>query len=252
MLPRLAYTALIAGLVVAGVVLFAQDVKVEYRVLATTRTGTMEKEMNDAAQAGFRIASVMGGETAVGGKEVVVVMSRPSGPHDQYRYKLLATNKTSTMQKELQDAGELGFDYREQTVFESAFGGREVVCILERNMDKPGGAAYQYRLLATNKTGTMQKELQEVGQEGFDYRDQTVFNTTFGDDEVVVILEADRQRSGKVRYEYKLLATQRTSTMQKELQEAGDAGFKFVGVTVSKTTFGGKEVVSILRKEIAD
>src|SRR5215467_877687 len=40
--------------------------------------------------------------------------------------------------------------------------------------------------------------------------------------------------------------------MQKELQEAGDAGFKFVGVTVAKTAFGGKEVVSILRKEIAD
>ena len=30
------------------------------------------------------------------------------------------------------------------------------------------------------------------------------------------------------------------------------AGFKFVGVTVAKTAFGSKEVVSILRKEIAD
>ena len=40
--------------------------------------------------------------------------------------------------------------------------------------------------------------------------------------------------------------------MQKELQEAGDAGFKFVGVTVSKTAFGGNEVVSVLRKEIVE
>ena len=36
--------------------------------------------------------------------------------------------------------------------------------------------------------------------------------------------------------------------MQKELDEAGNAGFEFVGVTVSETAFGGKEVVSILRK----
>ena len=50
---------------------------------------------------------------------------------------------------------------------------------------------------------------------------------------------------------YRLLATNKTSTMQKELQQAGDAGFKFVGVTVSKTAFGGKEIVSILRKEVA-
>ena len=38
--------------------------------------------------------------------------------------------------------------------------------------------------------------------------------------------------------------------MQRELQEAGEAGFKFVGVTVSKTRFGGREVVSILLKEV--
>ena len=79
-----------------------------------------------------------------------------------------------------------------------------------------------------------------------------MFNTTFGGNEVVVFLELDRERKSKVRYEYKLLATKKTSTMQKELQEAGDAGFKFVGVTVSKTAFGGNEVVSVLRKEIVE
>jgi hypothetical protein len=69
---------------------------------------------------------------------------------------------------------------------------------------------------------------------------------------VVAILELDREATSKVKYEYKLLATSKTSTMQKELQEAGDAGFKFVGITVSKTAFGGKEVVSILRRVVAE
>ena len=98
----------------------------------------------------------------------------------------------------------------------------------------------------------MQKELQESGNEGFLYKDQTVFGSMFGGDEVVVILELDRENRSKARYEYKLLATNRTSTMQRELQEAGEAGFKFLGVTVSKTRFGGREVVSILLKEVME
>jgi hypothetical protein len=37
--------------------------------------------------------------------------------------------------------------------------------------------------------------------------------------------------------------------MQKELQEAGDAGFRLLGMTVAKTALGGAELVSILRKD---
>jgi hypothetical protein len=150
----------------------------------------MEKELNQAADAGYVFSSVMGGETAFGGKEVVVVMVKRSDSSPGIRhYKLLATNRTSTLQKELQNAGDEGFNYCGQTIFESAFGGREVSVILEQN------------------TG------------------------------------ADKRR-----VEYRVLATSRTSTMQKELQQAGDAGFEFLGVLVGKTAMGGREVVSILRK----
>src|SRR5262245_39710686 len=77
---------------------------IEYKVLATGKTSTMEKELNEAAEAGFRFQAVMGGETAFGGSEVVVVMSRSGPSRARYAYKLLATSKTSTMQKELQEA----------------------------------------------------------------------------------------------------------------------------------------------------
>src|SRR5687768_9763439 len=75
----------------------------EYRVLATNKTSTMQKEMNEAADAGFRFDGVFGGETAFGGSETVAVMSRKSGAEsrDRYEYRLLATSKTSTMEKEL-------------------------------------------------------------------------------------------------------------------------------------------------------
>jgi hypothetical protein len=171
-----------------GVDAYAQD---EVRVLATNKTSTMEKEMNQAAEAGYRFAAVMGGETSFGGSEVVVVMTRTAGASSSYGYRLLATTKTSTMQKEMQEAGDAGFEYKGQTVFKSTFGGEEVVVVLERDesIDSP-------------------------------------------------------------RYEYRLLATKRTSTLEKELGEAMTAGYTFVGVTVAKTAIGGEEVVSILRKRV--
>lgn len=164
----------------------------DYRVLATSKTSTMEKEMNDAAAAGYHFQGVMGGETGVGGNEVAVIMSKSEAAPAKYSYKLLATQKTSTMEKELQEAGLQGFQYRGQTIFKTAFGGEEIV----------------------------------------------------------VILEKDGETAPKSGYDYKLLATTKTSTMQKELQEAAAAGFTFVGVTVSKTAFGGKEIVSILRTNV--
>lgn len=161
---------------------------VEYRVLATSKTSTMEKELNEAAEGGFRFRAVMGGETSFGGGEVIVVMSKEEAK-GRYAYRLLATSRTSTMQKELQQAADAGYHYRGQTVFETLFGGDEVVVILERDED----AASQ-------------------------------------------------------PFEYKLFATSKTSTLQKELLEAGDAGYEVVGMTVSKTAIGGSELVAIARK----
>lgn len=161
---------------------------IEYRVLATSKTSTMEKEMQEAAEAGFRYGDVMGGKTAFGGSEVVVVMHK-AGSKATHEYRLLATNKTSTMQKELQEAGDAGFEFVGQTVFKSTFGGDEVICILEKNIAAP-----------------------------------------------------------VKRYEYRLLASKKTSTLQKELLEAGEAGFAFVALTVSKTALAGEEVVAILRR----
>jgi hypothetical protein len=161
--------------------------QVEYRLLATNKTSTMEKEMNQAAAEGFRFEGAMGGETAGGGNEMVVMMSRkPDADGPRYDYKLLAANKTSTMRKELNGAGAAGFLYAGQTIYDSAFGGREVVVILERSEGER--ATYEYRLLATTRTSTMQKELSEAGRAGFVFCGMTVAETAFGGREVVSIL----------------------------------------------------------------
>ena len=169
-------------------------------------------------------------------------------PRDpRYEYRLLATNKTSTMQKEMNEAANSGFRFEGVMGGETSFGGSEVVVVMSKDPESTGKTHLEYKLLATSKTSTMQKEMQQAGDAGFEYKGQTVFSSTFGGKEVVVILE--RNPESKIsQWEYKLLATSKTSTMQKELNEAGAAGFSFVGVTVGGTAFGGREVVTILRK----
>jgi len=164
---------------------------VDFRVLATNKTSTMEKELNEAAEAGFRYQPVMGGDTAIGGSEVVVVVSRTAEAKGRFSYKLLATSKTSTMEKELQQAADAGFEYRGQTVFKSTFGGEEVVCILERDKDS-GAERSQYKLLATSKTSTLQKELLDAGRVGYQILGMTVGKTAMGGNELVAILRRPR------------------------------------------------------------
>src|SRR4051812_776574 len=95
----------VIGFVLIPALAFGQGA-VTYKVLATSKTSTMQKEMQEAGSAGYRFIAVMGGETALGGKEVVVLMEKRGDDRTRYEYRLLATNKTSTLQKELQDAAD--------------------------------------------------------------------------------------------------------------------------------------------------
>jgi hypothetical protein len=181
---RRLWLAFALGVVCAAPAMAQNDIK----VLATNKTSTLEKEMNDAAEAGYRFAAVMGGDTAFGGSEAVVIMTRLDGPKPSFAYRLLATNKTGTMQKELQEAGDAGYEYRGQTSFKSAFGGKEVVVLLERDKSVEHPIKYEYKLLATKKTSTMQKELGEAGAAGYQFVGMTVSDTLMGGAEVVCIL----------------------------------------------------------------
>jgi hypothetical protein len=180
----------------------------------------------------------------------MLVSSLIAGPVDndrRFEYRVLATKKTSTMEKELNAAGTEGFRFEGIMGGNTEWGGSEAVAVVSRERGIEKRASFDYRLMATSKTSTMQKEMQQAADQGFGYRGQTVFETAFGGKEVVVIMERDRDAKPE-RHEYKLLATSKTSTMQKELIEAGEAGFEFVGMTVSETAFGGKELVTILRR----
>ncbi len=104
----------------------------KYLLLATNRTGTMERELNEAGARGYRFAGAQGGETAFGGREAVVIMQLdPDGR--KYRYILLATSRTGTMHREMNEAPP-AYRYVGMTVFTSTFGGKEAAVILEADL----------------------------------------------------------------------------------------------------------------------
>jgi hypothetical protein len=162
-----------------------------YKVLATSKTSTMQKEMLAAGAQGFRFVAVMGGETASAGNEVVVLMEKDPANKLTYEYRLLATTKTSTLQKELDQNGSSGYRMVGQTVFESTFGGKEAAAIIERPSDAKN-FKYEYRLVATSKTSTLEREIQEAAAEGFVAVNMTVGKTALGGSELVVIMRRQR------------------------------------------------------------
>lgn len=165
----------------------------------------------------------------------------------EFEYKLLATKRVSTMEKEMKEASTAGYRFMEVLSGPTAFGGAEALVVMVRPRDSDHKARFEYKLLATTKTSTMQKELQEAGDAGYEHRGQSVFPKTFGT-EVIVILEREIDAKPKL-WDYKLLATSKTSTMQKEVMEAAEAGYQLVGFSAGPTTFGiSGEVVTIMRR----
>jgi len=140
------------------------------------------------------------------------------------QYKLLATTRTSTMQKEISETAAQGY----RIVVGAPTSGSEMALFLSRDgtVDEP----FQYKLLATTRTGTMQKEMNELADSGYRLIPSSMIakKQFIGGIEIVMIME--RPPKVKREYAYKLLATSRTSTLQKEVTEAKEAGYIVVGM----------------------
>lgn len=134
-----------------------------YLLLATESTGTMEEELGEAAALGFRVVTA----APTSRHEMVLFLERVAEPPDTYDYRLLATTRTSTFQEELDAAAAEGFRFLSRTPIckDRRFGVDEIVAILER---APGDARrYEYQLLATSRTSTLQNEVSDAVATGF-------------------------------------------------------------------------------------
>jgi hypothetical protein len=155
----------------------------------------------------------------------------------QQKQLLLAASSTTTLQQELDKAGALGF----RVTMGTTRGNAEVVLLLER--DLKATAKVEYRLISTNATATFQKEVTTAASQGFRFAPGTFLNKPSGivGNEVVVVMT--KVGTGGKRFEYKVLATNQTSTLESEWIVALSQGYKAVGMITRS------EVMLLLERE---
>jgi hypothetical protein len=141
-----------------------------YLLLAATRTSTMQDEINQAAGRGYRVVGASRTENA----EAIVAMEKTTGG---YSYRLIATTRTGTLQREISEAADAGYRVVPRGVTtKRTLGGvfssndnrdeGELLVLMEKGPDTPSGLAYH--VVATSRTGTMQKEMAETADRGFE------------------------------------------------------------------------------------
>ncbi len=155
------------GAMILSVAMSAGDTVIDpshkYLLLATAKTSTMQKELDNAAEKGFRLAMGSGLESS----EVAMMMERIPEGSEKYSYRLLATTRTGSMEKEINALAKEGFRIHPRTLgSKTGMLSREVVVIMEKDPNQKGHE-YEYKLLATTLTGTLQKEMTEAANEGY-------------------------------------------------------------------------------------
>lgn len=123
----------------------------------------MQKELDEASAEGFRIVAAA---SSCDQSEMVLFLERVAKAPDTYKYRLLATSRTSTMEKELNQAAQEGFRLLPRTITaKKGFMSNEIVAVLEQT--PKSSKRYEYRLLATSRTSTLQKEVGQTESDGF-------------------------------------------------------------------------------------
>lgn len=167
----------------------------------------------------------------------------PEAAGEAFRF---LTASTSTLETELNKAAAQGYVLAAMMGGKTIDGSNEVVVVMSKRPAAEERPA-RYKVLAADDIPTMQRKFDAMGAFGFRYRGQSIAKTSFGGLEAVVILERDAA-DRDAQYEYQLVVATPASTMQTELNELSSMGFEAEGLTVSKTPFGGNEVVTILSR----
>ncbi len=226
--------------------------KFEYKVLATNKLSTMKKELEAAAAEGFEFRGITTEEKfqPFAYPETIAVMERPIGESKRrFDYKFVSTQREKTAQKELDGAISEGYIPVEMIYGEDVnamrvlFGpglNNHVTIVLARDTNNPGAemGKREYRFLQTTKVSTMEKEMNQLAKEGFQFHLTSIGSIT--------IMTRDLKEKSQ-KYDYKLLATRRTGTMQKELTEMGVQGYQFLG-----TSTGAGGLVSVMERGVSE
>ena len=210
----------------------------EIRFVSTTKAGTMERELNQLAAEGFRLERVS--KSSMGDDVAVLVERLPNIVNPtRYEYKLVSTLRTPTLEKELLQAADQGFELRGLISFfrpglNALLQGDETAALMERRAGETS-RQHDYRMLSTRREGTMRKELDEALAAGFSplemvlNQENNLGNVLWGPQMVMTIILARKAHSAIVpnTREYKFLRTSKVGTMKREMNQAAKEGFRF-------------------------
>jgi hypothetical protein len=222
----------------------------QYKVLATRRVSTIEKELTQAAAEGWEFRGLMSrldfGDlmvmafTHVGG-ETFMVLERESGEtKPRFEYRLLSATREKTIQQELDQAVAQGYLPLAMAGGQDSGGAMVLLgpkfvfnIVLSRRLESPDAdkGRYEYRFIKTGKVKTMEKEMNQAAKEGFRYYLSTP--------PLAVLMRREKESAEKGRYDYHLLATLKKATMEKEMNEQGKIGYHYVatGTGLGLATF---------------
>ena len=153
---------------------------------------------------------------------------------DDQTYVVLSTKRIQTMEKELDEVSAKGF-----RVLYGAPTQQFDMAILLRRVQNPEQGTYSYKVLATSRNKTMEKELNEVAKQGYRLLPRTIiFKQGFLTAEMVMLME--REPNSTKTYEYKLVSAGKESKLHKKIDEAVLQGFS----PVTMITIGDHVVVT--------
>lgn len=144
----------------------ADLVKIEddqsYLVLSTKKISTMEKELDEAAAKGFRV--LYGAPTQQ--YDMALFLKRLDAGEAPYSYKMMATLRLKTMEKELNEFAAQGYRLLPRTfVFKQGLLTAEMVMLMERAPN--AGKAYEYKLINAGKETKLHTKIDASVADGF-------------------------------------------------------------------------------------
>ena len=152
----------------ASEVMLGEDVPLErkpaptvtpgYVILQTFRSSTLEKEINQATAAGYRLVSAVAGR----GLMCRVLLEKADVSEPSIEHRLLGGLRASTLEKKLNQMAGEGFRAWPDAIFSCA-GQNQVIMGRTSNPT----ARYQYLVLATNRRATLEREINEACQRGY-------------------------------------------------------------------------------------
>lgn len=149
-----------------------------YLVLSTKRIQTMEKELDEVARKGFR---VLYGAPTQQFDMAILLQRAPEAKDEPYGYKVLATTRNKTMQKEMNEFASQGYRLLPRTiVWKQGFFTSELLMIMER--EPHAKTSYEYKLITAGKETKLHKKIDEAITQGF----VPVTMVTIGDHVVVM------------------------------------------------------------------